>query len=154
MSTLAILVFAAACTRSVTPPAEAARPPEFVSETFQQLYPVFLHRHSMPLGEKAKLWTERYFGRYVRWTGIIRSFTPNGVTLKHLPTTVTFDVSVWMEADQAALVQKRYHVGDVLTYVARLDSYDDVFRTLYLGHGLITETPDGAVPTAPPEPGK
>ena len=121
---------------------------EFVNETFDELYPIFLVRRSMPQGEKSRLWTTRYLGRYVRWTGIIRSFTPSGVTLKHLPSTITFDVSLWLEADQLTLARKRFKKGDRLTYVGRLDSYDDIFRTLYLGHGLVAAelAPDGGAP--------
>lgn len=129
-------------------PDSRARPLEFVSESFEELYPIFLIRRSMPQGEKARLWTTRYLGRWVRWTGLIRSVTPNGVTLKHLPSTITFDVSLWLEADQMPLLRRKYHKGDSLSYVARLDSYDDIFRTLYLGHGSIVEAQptDGGAP--------
>jgi hypothetical protein len=129
-------------------PDPRAHPVEFVAESFDELYPIFLVRRSMPQGEKSRLWMTRYLGRYVRWTGIVRSFTASGVTLKHLPSTVTFDVSLWMEADQLVRLRKKYKKGDRLTYVGRLDSYDDIFRTLYLAHGLVVETaaPDGGAP--------
>src|SRR5436309_2471066 len=83
------------------PPAAIASPapqPEFVQEPFEQLYPIFLMRKVKP-GAKAGLW-RNYFGRWVKWTGIVRSFTANGITLKQLPQTVTFDVSLWIEAPQ------------------------------------------------------
>jgi hypothetical protein len=129
--------------------APSARTPstEFVTESFEELYPIFLVRRSMPQGEKARLWTTRYLGRWVRWTGIIRSFTPNGVTLKHLQSTITFDVSLWLESDQLPALHRKFHKGDALSYLGRLDSYDDIFRTLYLGHGMIVElAPDGGAP--------
>jgi hypothetical protein len=34
-------------------------------------------------------------------------------------------------------VRARYHVGDLVTYVGRLDSYDDIWRTLYLVNGSV-----------------
>jgi hypothetical protein len=108
---------------------------EFIGQSFADLYPVFLTRKVKP-GPKAALWRE-YYGRWVRWDGIVRSFTANGITLKQLPQTVTFDVSLWIEGAQRGDLRKRIHVGDLVSYVGRLDSYDDVFRTLYLVHGAI-----------------
>lgn len=114
--------------------AEAA--PQFIDDTFEFLYPIFL-RHKIGQGPKAALWAERYYRRWVRWTGRIRSFTANGVTLRQLPVTSTFDVSLWINNDERPSVRAKYHVGDVVTYVGRLDSYDDIWRTLYLVNGSI-----------------
>src|SRR3954463_11263575 len=72
----------------------AEAPPEFIDVDFAYLHPIFL-RHKIGQGPKAALWAERYHRRWVRWTGRIRSFTPNGVTVKQLPVTSTFDVSLW-----------------------------------------------------------
>jgi hypothetical protein len=66
--------------------AEAA--PEFIDVEFAYLHPIFL-RHKIGQGPKAALWAERYHRRWVRWTGRIRSFTPNGITLRQLPVTST-----------------------------------------------------------------
>jgi len=118
--------------------------PEFIDEPFEKLYPLFLLRKLKP-GPKAALWT-RYYGRWVKWTGIVRSFTANGITLKQIPPTVTFDVSLWVDMPQQRELRTMMKLGDRVTYVGRLDSYDDVFRTLYLVHGRILETlgpPDG-----------
>jgi hypothetical protein len=90
----------------------------------------------MAQGPKAALWQQRYLGRWVRWTGTLISFTPSGITLKHRPQTVTFDVSLTLEASARARLS-RYKPGDRLVYVGTFDSYDDVFRTLYLTHGEI-----------------
>ena len=59
---------------------------------------------------------------------------PNGITLKHLSKTVTFDVSLQMEP-AARVKRSQLKVGDTSTYIGRLDSYDDLFRTFYLVHG-------------------
>lgn len=131
------------------PRASAASPPdgalEMLEVPFDELYPIFLVRHSMPLGEKAALWHDRYFGKWVRWTGVLRSFTDNGITVRQYRPTVTFDVSLWVEAAERPLLRQKLHPGARVTYIGRLDSYDDVFRTLYLTHGAIVEPPDPPV---------
>ena len=145
-------LLAAGCKNAAerTPIPDAA-PVEFVPESFAELYPIFMVRRSMPVGEKAHLWSTKYLGRYVRWSGTIRSFTPNGVTIRELPQTITFDVSLWMENGQMAELKRRYQKGDRLSYVGRLESYDDIFRTMYLGHGLIVELPpDGGLSSNAP----
>lgn len=124
-------------------------PIEILPVRFEDLYPIFMVRHSMPLGEKAALWHERYLGKWVRWTGKVRSFTANGITISQLRTTVTFDVSLWVEADQLPSLREKLRVGRRVTYIGRLESYDDVFRKLYLTHGAIIEPPD-----APPDGGR
>jgi hypothetical protein len=96
-------------------------------------------------GPKAALW-QRYVGRWVRWTGTLVSFTANGVTFKQRPETVTFDVSLWIEAFDRAALKRRVKKGDRVVYIGQLDSYDDVFRTLYMQHGSILADrgpPDG-----------
>jgi hypothetical protein len=116
-------------------------PPVFIDDTFEFMYPIFL-RHKIAQGPKAALWADRYYRRWIRWTGRIRSFTVNGITLRQLPTTSTFDVSLWINNDERAAVRSRYRVGDVVTYVGRLDSYDDIWRTLYLVNGSVIGVAD------------
>ena len=111
---------------------------ETVAATFEELYPTFLWRKSMSEGEKASLWT-RYRGRWVRWEGVIASVTDKGITLKHLRTTVTFDVSLICEASVMVTLRQRFAVGDRVRYIGMLSSYDDIFRTLYLTHGAVLE---------------
>ncbi|MDB4966927.1 MAG: hypothetical protein JWN44_2616 [Myxococcales bacterium] len=114
--------------------------PEFVDVTFEYLHPIFL-RHKIAQGPKAALWAQRYHRRWVKWTGRIRSFTVNGVTLRQLPATSTFDVSLFINNSEQAATRARFKVGDVVTYVGRLDSYDDIWRTLYLINGSILNAP-------------
>jgi hypothetical protein len=120
---------------SAPPIEDGGTPVQFVNESFIDLYPKFLLR-KIPPGPKAALW-RRYYGRWVRWTGTVVSFTPNGLTLKMRPETVTFDVSLFVDAPQRNQLRKRLHKGEHVTFVGRLDSYDDVFRTLYLVHGAV-----------------
>jgi hypothetical protein len=114
--------------------AEAA--PELIDVDFGYLYPIFL-QHKIGQGPKAALWAERYHRRWVRWSGRIRSFTPNGITIRMLPITSTFDVSLWIDNADRAAVRARYHVGDLVSYMGRLDSYDDIWRTMYLVNGSV-----------------
>jgi hypothetical protein len=113
-------------------------PPQFVDEDFDQLYPIFL-QHKIGQGPKAALWSQRYHRRWVRWTGRIRSFSANGITIRQLKATSTFDVSLWLNNSERRTVAEQYKVGDVVTYVGRLDSYDDVWRTLYLINGSVLQ---------------
>jgi hypothetical protein len=145
---LVLLALLDACRPKEAPPAPARQiseaPVEFVDEPFEKLYPLFLLRKIKP-GPKAALWT-RYYGKWVKWTGTVRSFTANGITLKQIPPTVTFDVSLWVEMPQQKKLRELMKLGDRVTYVGRLDSYDDVFRTMYLVHGQILQNlgpPDG-----------
>jgi hypothetical protein len=103
--------------------------PEFIDVDFAYLHPIFL-RHKIAQGPKAALWADRYHRRWVKWTGRIRSFTPNGITVKELPITSTFDVSLWINNAERESVRAR-------SYVGRLDSYDDIWRTLYLVNGSV-----------------
>jgi hypothetical protein len=125
-------------------------PIQFIDEDFNKLFPIFCLRHSMPLGEKAALWQSRYYGKWVRWTGRLMSFTANGITIKQGTRTVTFDISLWLEADQLALLQQMsLKVGDRVTYIGRLDAYDDIFQKLYLTHGSVLSRAD-VKPMLPP----
>jgi hypothetical protein len=123
---------------------------EFIHETFDQLYPIFCVRRSMPLGEKSALWQQKYYGKWVRWTGRVRSFTQSGLTIQQRPAAVTFDVSLWVEADQQPQLRSLLKVGSRVTYLARLDSFDDIFQKLYLTHGSVMATPDPPLPRAAP----
>ena len=109
-----------------------ARRPEFVPDSFEQLYPVFLLRKIAP-GTKAALW-DRYQGKWVHWTGKLIAITQAGALVKMRADTVTYDVSLRLE-DIGRVHLTRYRVGDSVSFVGTLDRFDDVVRTLYLAHG-------------------
>lgn len=111
--------------------------------TFEELYPTFLWRKSMSQGDKASVWNQ-YRGHWVRWEGVIASITNKGLTLKQLRSTVTFDVSLTCELSIVAGLKQRFSVGDRVLYIGMLESYDDIFRTMYLGHGaVVAKVPHG-----------
>lgn len=122
--------------------------------SFSELYQLFMRRN-LSTQEKSMLWATRYNDRWVRWTGKLVAFSPTGVKMRHLETTVTFDVSIIINQPQRRELRKILRVGQFYTYVARLTSYDDLFRTLYLDQGVIVNpTPEGEpgrlVPIPPP----
>lgn len=152
MSTTALLLgLAAAGCSSPSPatltqePAATAKPtattePQFIPVSFEELYPVFL-KHRANAGVKGALWTQRYRGRWVRWTGELVSFTDNGVTFRQLLQTVTFDVSLWIDPASRPRLRRTLKRGAFYTYIGQLDSYDDIFRTLYLVRGAVIPVP-------------
>jgi hypothetical protein len=103
---------------------------------FEEIYSLFLRDH-LRLGPKAALWSARYHRRWIRWIGRIRSFSDNGITLRQLPLTSTFDVSLWLNRAAQAQARAHYRVGDIVEYSGRLESFDDIWRTLYLVNGSI-----------------
>ncbi len=112
-----------------------AAAPVFVDDSFETLYPMFLLHRGAP-ATKAAQWVG-YRGKWVRWTGTLVSFSANGITLKQRRETTTFDVSLYLPSARRTVERAHLHPGDRVTYVGRLDSYDDVFRTLYLTLGAI-----------------
>jgi hypothetical protein len=111
---------------------------KMVDESFETLFTLFLWHSSMSTSDRASLWT-KYEGRWVRWEGVIASFNEHGVTLRHLLGTATFDVSLTCDKSALKDIKKRFAVGDRVLYTGRLDSFDDIFRTLYLVHGVVIE---------------
>ena len=124
-------------------PSEAVRQPalgdnakvEFVTDPFDRYYDLFLRR-TIPAGEKATIWNS-YRGRWVRWSGLIASFSRDGITVRMRPLTATFDVSLRLTVADRTAALARYHVKDWVTFIGRLESYDDIFRNIYLGNGQI-----------------
>lgn len=108
-------------------------------DSFEAVYPLFLLR-KLKQPAKANLW-RGYHGRWVRWSGIIAGFTKNGIAVRMLPDTTTFDVSVALDARGRERVRK-HRVGQFVTFVGRLNSFDDVFRTLYLIQGDVAPPAD------------
>lgn len=164
---LACLAALPACEEDITPPPPARPSPPDAAQggdpaplevltdvTFADLYQIFMRRN-LSIQEKSMLWATRYNDRWVRWTGKLIAFSPTGVKMRHLETTVTFDVSIIINQPQRRELRKILRVGQFYTYVARLTSYDDLFRTLYLDQGaIINPTPEGdkgkLVPIPPP----
>lgn len=124
--------------------------PVFVPDSFDALYPVFLLRKVDPV-QKAQIWT-RYEGRWVRWTGELVSFTRDGFCVRQIARTTTFDVSVSIDVESRARIQREYKRGDRIVYVGRLNNYEDLFRTFYLAQGGIIglAPPASPTPTSPP----
>jgi hypothetical protein len=111
---------------------------QILDESFEKLFTLFLWHSSMSTAGRASLWP-KYEGRWVRWEGVLASFNEHGVTLRHLLSTATFDVSLTCDKSALKGIKQRFAVGDRVLYTGRLDSFDDIFRTLYLVHGVVIE---------------
>lgn len=150
---LVLWLSTAAChptsTKSQLPDNEPEPRSVLLSETFDRLYPLFLQR-KVDRGPKAAIWSSKYRGRWVRWTGQLVSFSPNGVTFKQLQSTITFDVSLKLDTAHKSELAERLRPGAFVTYVGRLQSYDDTFRTFYLTNGdVVDEIVDGGTLSPP-----
>ncbi len=108
---------------------------DFVTDPFDRFYELFL-RHTINDSQKASLW-QKYAGRWVRWTGKLISFSQSGITIQMRESTVTFDISLRMSAADRAAAEKRLHPGQRVTFIGRFQSYDDIFRTLYISNGAV-----------------
>jgi hypothetical protein len=148
MSTQACIL-CAGCERA-TPPAapaiqalpdlgSAAEDRLFIPLLFEDLYAEMFPRIRLRDGERAPRWL-RYRGKWVRWTGTLASITQGGATVRMLPQTVTFDVSMQMDEGGRARV-RQFHVGERVTVIGRLETQDDVIRTFYLVHGDVVPKP-------------
>lgn len=142
------------------PPLEAApsagSSPKFIDDSFSRVYQLFLRRN-LTGREKTARWVRDFKGKWVNWTAELIAFSPTGLKFRHIQSTVTFDVSVIVNQPQRGQLKKLLTVGKFYNYIARLDSYDDVFRTLYFNQGVIVKpTPEGVsgqlVPLPPPLP--
>ncbi len=136
-------------------PAEPASP-QFIDDGFSRLYQIFLRR-TLTSRQKTERWVREYKSHWVHWTGQLVAFSPTGLKFKHIQSTVTFDVSVIVNQPQRGQLRTALKIGKFYTYIARLDSYDDVFRTLYFDQGVILKpSPEGVpgqlVPMPPPLP--
>jgi hypothetical protein len=121
--------------------------PDIINARFDELYPVFMVRNgTLPIGPKAARWAQQYQNRWIKWSGVLASISKYGMTVKMRPQTLSFDISVRMSPEARADLQKHNKTGDRITFIARLETYDDVFRTLYLGYGALAPTESGPMP--------
>ena len=127
-----------AAARAVWQPALTDAGANVLAESFESLYPIFLLR-KIGNTEKAALWS-RYRGQWVHWTGKLIKVTRDGGVFKMLPATTTFDVSVKFDADGRRKLGG-YRPNTTVTFVGRLDNFDDVFRTFSLDHGNVGPPP-------------
>lgn len=113
--------------------ASAATAPSVIEATFEELYPLFLLRKISP-SAKAELWSQQYHRKWIHWTGTLVGVTHNSALFRHIPGTITFDVSVTLEAGERARLS-RMKPGTRVGYLGQLEKFEAVFRTFYLVHG-------------------
>lgn len=105
---------------------------------FSDIYQLFL-MPQIPGNVKSARWNTEFKDRWVRWTGKLITVGGGSAKFKQLQTTVTFDVSMLLNR-QGQNRGPALRPGQFYTYVGRLRSYDDLFRTLYLDQGVILPT--------------
>jgi hypothetical protein len=128
---------------SPAPAGSAQASVQFIDERFEQLYPWLLNYRALKIPERSARWLAGYKGRWVRWRGQVRSVTQHGITLRHLATTTTFDVSLMLQDHSGQKERHAFEVGDWVTYAGQLSAYDDVVRNITLMHGVILERHGG-----------
>lgn len=136
------------------PPEQPAGAQPVADVTYSEIYQFFL-LHRLTPQIKAERWARQYKGRWVRWTGQLVAITANGVLMRHLKTTLTYDVKIVINEPQRSQLHKLARPGRFYTYMARFESYNDVFRSLSFDQGvLLNPTPEGVagelVPIPPP----
>lgn len=130
--------------------AAAADGVSLIKEPFSDIYRLFL-MPQIPSNVKSARWNTNYQGRWVSWTGKLVAGSRSSAKFKQLQSTITFDVSMLLNRNVTG-GPPRLRVGQFYTYVGRLRSYDDVFRTIYLDQGIIvanSESPRGELVPVP-----
>lgn len=141
------------------PKGPASAPPEaplpegvaLIPTPFSDIYQLFL-MPQIPSNVKSARWNTEFKDRWVRWTGKLITVGGGSAKFKQLQPTVTFDVSMLLNR-QAQNRGPALRPGQFYTYVGRLRSYDDLFRTLYLDQGVVLpagQSTGTLVPIPPP----
>lgn len=142
-----------ACDKDPPPPAAPASAPastaapepnDVVDVGFSEIYQVFLYR-TLNTQTKAERWASQYKNRWIRWTGQLAAFSGSGLKIRHIQSTITFDVSLVVNEPQRSQLKRQLQVGGYYTYMGRLDRFDDLFRTLYLDQGVVLNPSGGSV---------
>lgn len=143
---LGLFTLGAGCRKATSPATfagsagegDGGRAPEFVSERFDELYPIFL-LEKVSAGEKAALW-RRYQGKWVEWTSRVASITATGLTFREA-SVLSYDISLEMDA-AARPARVWVHPGQHVTFIGQLERYDDVGKAFYLRHGSLVPARD------------
>ena len=123
-------------------PAATLLRPVFIDAGFGTLHQTFL-QYGLTAMERSQVWSHSYKNRWVHWTGQLVKVSQAAVLFRQLASTSSYDVLVRIPRIDPGLRQ-RLTVGRLYNYVGRVDSYDDMFRTIYLEQGQIFDAgPDG-----------
>ena len=95
--------------------------------------------------ERSEVWARFYKNRWVHWTGQLVKVSAAAMLFRQLGATSSYDVLVRVP-HIAPSTRTSLLPGRVYNYVGRLDSYDDLFRTIYLEQGQVFDAGPEGVP--------
>lgn len=126
--------------------------PVFIDAGFDTFHQTFL-QYGLNAIERSAVWSHFYKNRWVHWTGQLVKVSSAALLFRQLGATTSYDVLVRVPRIDPAL-RRRLTTGRLYNYVGRIDSYDDMFRTIYLEQGQIFDAGPEGVPgvllTTPP----
>ena len=107
---------------------------QFVDISFIEFDKIFNNESKLEKSEKARLWKEKFKGKYVRWTGKISFkgiavYDWNKVVISHKGGDA--DVNLKFNWSKQKKVMK-LQVGDIVTYTGKLVSLNSIFSSYRL----------------------
>ncbi len=106
----------------------------FVDISFIEFDKIFNNESTLEKSEKARMWKEKFEGKYVRWTGTIRFkgiavYDWNKVGISHKGGDVDVNLKFDYSKQRKVLTLK---VGDIVTYTGKLISLSSMFASYRL----------------------
>ncbi len=144
----------------LAPPKEPPPPPSdaemlrpvFIDAGFDVVHQTFL-QYGLTTIERSEVWSRFYKNRWIHWTGQLVKISAAAMLFRQLGATSSYDVLVRVPRIDPS-IRTSLAIGRLYNYVGRLDSYDDMFRTIYLEQGQVFDAGPDGVPgvlvTAPP----
>lgn len=129
--------------KPVGPDADLLRP-VFIDASFGTFHQTFL-QYGLNAIERSAVWSHFYKNRWVHWSGQLVKVSSAALLFRQLGTTTSYDVLVRVPRIDPGL-RRRLTTGRMYNYVGRIDSYDDMFRTIYLEQGQIFDAGPEGVP--------
>lgn len=127
------------------PPSDAEMlRPVFIDACFDVVHQTFM-QYGLTKTERSEVWARFYKNRWVHWTGQLVKVSAAAMLFRQLGATSSYDVLVRVP-HIAPSTRTSLLPGRVYNYVGRLDSYDDLFRTIYLEQGQVFDAGPEGVP--------
>lgn len=127
------------------PPSDAEMlRPVFIDAGFDIVHQTFL-QYGLTSIERSEVWSRFYKNRWVHWTGQLVKVSAAALLFRQLGATSSYDVLVRVPRIEPSM-RTHLAVGRIYNYVGRLDSYDDMFRTIYLEQGQLFDAGPEGVP--------
>lgn len=118
--------------------------PVFLAVDFPTIYQTFL-LYGLTTIERNEVWSRFYKLRWVHWTGELVKVSRDAMLFRQIGATSTYDVLVRVPRISDDL-RRNLTVGRHYSYVGRLESFDDTFRTIYMEYGQVFDAGPTGVP--------